>query len=356
LGTNALAGGVSIELGRERPQVTVSFTSKGIDLAELKDSEGAGENAEVPAQHARMTFERPFNFDGLDMVDLKMSLSAASLTAWGLTVEDLSTEAALSNGMVTLESLQMRIAGGELDLECRMDASTGESPSLSANLQGSDIDVGALLETLSGADELEGCPTEISLALKASGDSPAAMVDDLDGRLRVVVGAGQLNRKDLDRLIGDVFVNVLNTVNPLRSREATTRLECLVVNAPIREGILVIDHTAAFETRKAGVSVGGLIDLATGKMDLRVKPKAKEGLGLGMGVYPSLVRIQGTVWEPKIQVDPKGVAGAGVCLGIDVATFGMRALASGILSRISAGKVCEYALGEEMQTYEESQE
>ncbi len=145
-------------------------------------------------------------------------------------------------------------------------------------------------------------------------------------------------------MLGDVFTGVINTIDPFHTEENTSELKCLVVNVPVKDGIVLIDDTVAIETDKMGVSLAGFVNLNTEKIDLLARPMAKKGLGIGADLLSDLVRIRGTLSKPQTEIDPVGVAKTTVFRGIDVATFGLTALASGLVSKISADQMCAEAL------------
>jgi len=95
-----------------------------------------------------------------------------------------------------------------------------------------------------------------------------------------------------------------------------------------------------------GVSVAGLVNLATQRMGLLAQPRAKEGLGLGANLISDAVRLSGSLSEPRTELDAAGVVRTGIFLGIDVATLGMTTLAGGLISKSSADQMCEEALQE----------
>ena len=212
------------------------------------------------------------------------------------------------------------------------------------NLNASGIDLGELLKTVSGKEDLKGGRTEVVADLQASGWSPAKLASTLKGHVRVSVGPGRVYNRNLDDLLGDVFAGVINTIDPFYVKENNSELKCLVINVPVKDGIILIDDTVALETNKVGVSLAGLVNLNTEKIDLLARPMAKKGLGIGADLLSDLVRIRGTLSKPQTEIDPVGVAKTTVLRGIDVATFGLTALYRGQTSKLSADQMCAEAL------------
>jgi hypothetical protein len=220
-----------------------------------------------------------------------------------------------------------------------------ENTKILINLNASGIDLGRLLNAVSGKEDLKGGLTEVVADLQASGRSPAKLASTLKGHVRVSVGPGQVYNRNLDDLLGDVFAGVINTIDPFHTKENKSELKCLVINVPVNDGIVLIDDTVALETNKVGVSLAGFVNLNTEKIDLLARPMAKEGLGIGADLLSDLVRIRGTLSKPQTEIDPVGVAKTTVLRGIDVATFGMTALYRRQASKLSADQMCAEALG-----------
>ena len=195
-----------------------------------------------------------------------------------------------------------------------------------------------------GKEDLKGGLTEVVADLQASGRSPAKLASTLKGHVRVSVGPGQVYNRNLDDLLGDVFADVINTIDPFYTKENKSELKCLVINVPVKDGIVLIDDTVALETKKVGVSLAGFVNLNAEKIDLLARPMAKKGLGIGADLLSDLVRIRGTLANPQTEIDPVGVAKTTILRGIDVATFGLTALYRGQTSKLSADQMCAEAL------------
>jgi len=118
-----------------------------------------------------------------------------------------------------------------------------------------------------------------------------------------------------------------------------------VVRVPVRDGIVDVDRTLAMETTRAAMSVSGTVNLRDEGLDLGVNLVGRRGLTLGIGTFSGLVRVRGTIGEPKIVADAVGVAGAAATVAGAVVTSGLSLLAQGIISQIAADRsTCKTAL------------
>ena len=346
MGKSSLTGKFETDMGAKRPKIKGTISAKLIDIAELKGSGNkTAKKAKVSGAGSRLIPAEPIAFPPLDMADINLTISIEKLlTAHNLTIQNLQTNIVLAGGRLSLKPSKMHIAGADVNFKGDAEGLGRKNTKILVNLNASGIDLGRLLNTVSGKEDLKGGRTEVVADLRASGQSPAKLASTLKGHVRVVVGPGRLNNRNLDNLLGDVFAGVINTVNPFYTEENTSELKCLVVNVPVKDGIVLIDDTVALETDKVGVSLAGLVNLNTEKIDLLARPKAKEGLGIGADLLSDLVHIRGTLSKPQTEIDPVGVAKTTIFRGIDVATFGLTALASGLVSKISADQMCAEAL------------
>ena len=346
MGKSSLTGKFETDMGAKRPKVKGTLSAKLIDITELKGSgKKVVDKTEVSGPGSRLMPAAPIAFPPLDMADINLNISIEKLLgARNLTIQNLQTNIVLAGGRLSLKPLKMQIAGTELNLKGDAEGLGREDAKFSTSLSATGIDLGQLLNTISGKEDLKGGRTEVVADLQASGRSPAKLASTLKGHVRVVVGPGRLNNRNLDDLLGDVFAGVIDTIDPFYTEENKSELKCLVINVPVKDGIVLIDDTVALETDKVSVSLAGFVNLNTEKIDLLARPKAKKGLGIGADLLSDLVHIRGTLSKPQTEIDPVGVAKTTIFRGIDVATFGLTAVASGLVSKISADQMCAEAL------------
>jgi hypothetical protein len=73
-------------------------------------------------------------------------------------------------------------------------------------------------------------------------------------------------------------------------------------------------------------------------------------MGIGAGTLSSLMRIQGTLAEPRIGTDLEGLAKTGASIGAAVATGGLSLLAESVYGQVSADEYpCETALARKIE-------
>jgi uncharacterized protein involved in outer membrane biogenesis len=346
LGKSSASGRLTADFAGARPKLAGELAAPRIDLPELRGERGAratggGEGADS----GRVFSKEPLPLAALNAMDADVGVRIDRLVVTPeMLLEEVQGRLALDHGRLALRPLAMRIGGGEAKLVGSLDMSSGKSATLDATLAGSGIELGKMMAALGRGDDVSGGRTEVAASLRSSGGSMAALAGGADGHARVVVRAARVKGGSLDRLGGDVFVTLANALNPSRKTDPYTDLQCAVINVPIRDGVIVVDRTVAVETPKVGASMAGTVNLGTEQLDLSVRPQAKHGVGVSIGDLASLVKIEGTLKQPRVGVDMKGAAGAAAQVGIGVVTGGLSLLAKGLYDKATMDAPCETAL------------
>jgi hypothetical protein len=172
----------------------------------------------------------------------------------------------------------------------------------------------------------------------------------LDGDIRVEIGPGQVNNTVLDRVGADLLTQMISVAVPSGEKSNTTDFKCGVVRFAVTKGEAVADQTLVLETEKVLLKGGGLIDLKSEKLDLGAHLAPRKGIRLSAGTLSSLVRVQGTLAEPRLGTDLKGVVQTGAKVGIAFLTGGLSLLAESVYGQISEDEhPCQTALARKIE-------
>lgn len=152
-------------------------------------------------------------------------------------------------------------------------------------------------------------------------------------------------RNDAINLAGaDFAAQLVSSLNPFAEQEEFTVAECVVINLRVTDGVARSEKGIAFVTNRMEITSSGDIDFAKERLDLNIRPKAREGLGVGMGKLTQAVKITGPLSSPGIGIDAVGAVKTLGSLGAAFLTGGASLLAEGALERGKAtGDSCEAA-------------
>jgi hypothetical protein len=345
-GRSSVSGSVSYVMGCPRSKISVDLSAPLLDFAELVGTGTSEGTASKPssAQGGKLFSTESLPLGALKALDATADLRADTLVLpSGTRVQTLAVRAVLANGRLVVDPLSLTLGGGRISGSLRLDA--GRGPAFAAKLTGSSIELRALLGLAGVRAEVEGAPTDLSVALSGSGGSLHDWMAGLSGSVRIVVGPGRIKGAAVN-LGGDALTQAMDAVNPLRKSETSTDLRCAVINVPVEGGVLRLDHRVAAETSKINLVVGGTANLGTEMLDLGFRSKATQGLGMGLANFAGAARIWGPFTSPKLGLDAEGTAAAANTVRSLFRTRGRSLLQDRVKDLLTAGSPCKEALSE----------
>jgi hypothetical protein len=208
-------------------------------------------------------------------------------------------------------------------------------------LYATDVDT-EQISALQGDGMVQEGNININMELAGSGNSMREWIANTDGHLLLVINSGKVSQPVL-RLIGaDILWQVANIVNPFNRKRDYFEFECGVIGFRIRDGVARSNRWIATQSREVTVLGAGLIDLGSEEVQIALRPKAREGIGISASSLVKMVRIGGTIKDPKPEADPSGLLQSGASIGAAVFSGGLTILAQGLYDRFTANQdVCE---------------
>lgn len=346
MGDSVVRGSSTLRMIDGHPQLEAELQAQRLDLLPFQPDKSQQKSS-------RVFSTEKFDLSGLRAIDVNIGIQADTVLTRTAALEKLSAKIALHQGKLSVTPLSAGVAGGQMNGDITLDAS-GNIPALNARLELKNI-LPAELPAIQEKNLIREGRTHISFNGHGRGDSPAAIAGNLTGRLLVETGRGQLLSRTADLAGGDLLFSAFQMLNPLAEREATSQLVCGVLNFHIKEGIATADKGIALQTDKVNVLGSGVIDLRTEALDIRVRPRAREGVGIGLGTLSDSVYIRGTLANPTPAADAAGIARTAATVGGAVATGGLSLIARGLFDRaVASDTPCAVALGHaEAQTTRE---
>jgi len=352
VGGNTLTGRVAVDLGAERPRVVAELAAPLLDLTTSTGSATPViEQAAEPtgATRAGGVFSTtPLPLTGLAAADAQMSLSLDMLALREhADIGGVSVKALLADGRLTVEPIELRMPGGTLTGNVRLDAKGG----VSVELTGSGIDLGALVTILGGKARATGGSTDVRVDLRSKGRSLHEWAANLGGTIRIVVGPGRLEGEELDLGLG-VMKKILTLINPFHKEDKFTELRCAVVNVSLDSGVVDLTHRIVIVTTKLSAVASGKVDLGREVLDLDVYTKAALSLSAGVSNFAGIVKVSGPLSKPSFSLAAKGAATTSLSVGAAVATAGLSLIGENLVNKIIRRANCKDALAETVPTPE----
>jgi AsmA family protein len=339
-----LAGDMLVNIKDKRTALTANLSSNVIDLVPFTGKEEKQGKEEKKVTKKEKVFpSEPLPFESLKAVDANLDIKAKQIKTADLTMSDTVLSMKLNNGNLQIAKLNSNFGGGTLAMNMTLDASSGKSGTLETNLAVKNFQPSTLPDY---KDKFTGAKTDLDTSVKGSGNSIAAIMAGLNGKFIMQMGPGTFKSSSAGAATADAFTSLKNAIYKDGGSSGVTEIVCGVVNLNIKDGIATADKGIAINTSKMNIIGSGIIDLKTEKLDIGIDPQAREGVGISAGQLAELVRIGGTLAEPKAVPDTKAAVMAGVSAGAAVATGGLSIIAQGLFDKETADEdPCKTALG-----------
>jgi uncharacterized protein involved in outer membrane biogenesis len=317
VGGSDLAGNLLFVTGGERPKLSGDLHSKLLQFADLAPLIGADSNAskqrrgDATAQPAdKLLPVEPFRTERWRAMDADVKFSADRIVhGESLPIDSLSTHLQLNDGLLRLNPLRFGLAGGSVGSTLMLDGS--QSPMQGAiDLNARHLKLKQLFPTFepmrTSFGEING-----DAALKAHGNSVAALLGSADGELKLLMNDGAISKT----LLETAGLNVGNIVIGKLFGDKTVEINCAAADMAATNGLFDM-RLFVFDTSDAVINVDGTVNFATEQLDLDVKPHTK---GFRILSLRSPLYVKGTLKNPNVGVHagPLLARGAGaVALGV----------------------------------------
>ena len=269
VGQSDLSGHLTYTSGEPRPRLAGEMASRQLRLADLGPLLGADKREGPGASRpGKVLPDTPFATDRWNAMDLDLRFTGQKIVRQNdLPIENLSVHARLDDAQLTLDPLAFGVAQGRITSQVQLQA-RGGAP-LRAQVRGSvqGLRLSALFPKVElmkkSLGRLDG-----AVALQAKGNSIAKLAATSTGEAKLYVREGVLSAQMLDMAslnLGSVIVS------KLFGADKEVNLRCAVADFGLQDGRAQA-RTAKLSTDDAIVEATGQIDLASEKLDLRLKP------------------------------------------------------------------------------------
>jgi uncharacterized protein involved in outer membrane biogenesis len=341
---------------------------KRITLASVQtrvgENHGHGDITLVPGKPARLTLR--LNADTLDLTPLlaKAGKPAAKpkpaspdnklvIPNTPLDIkwpEDMQASADINIGHFRFKKLQVdnfnvegKLASGKLDIQPVKGLIHGGKINGSLLLQKQDNGVQAKLNLKATNTRLalqkppdipinKLPPSDIDISLSGHGRSLHDLAASANGHIQLVYGEGDIeNKTGVGLLTTSLLLEIFRTLIPFTKEEPVTQLQCGLVVADAKDGVLTTD-AMLLQTKRLLITSSGHLNLHDESLDFVFGTKPREGLGISIaGILNPYMKVAGTLSHWNLTLNPEGAAISG---GAAAATGGLSVLAGALWNRI----------------------
>jgi AsmA family protein len=302
---------------REHRSVRLALVSERLDFDDLGPLIGApprtvGENAsaEQRREAARLKASRqalpdkPLAAGRWRGLDLEATLVAKRvLHPPTLPIEALEARLRIADGVLTLEPLELKLAGGTAVATIRVDARATPMRG-TADVEFRALRLGQLFPTVEAMKKARGF-AHGRAKLAGTGDSVKALLGSADGRLSLAIDRGTISNLVLE-LVGLDAGEAMLIFATRRDREIP--LHCAVADFAFEKGIAAT-NVLVLDTPDTIVIGSGVVDLRNEALDLTLYPRPKDKSVLAAR---SPLHVRGPLRNPRVQPDASALAARGL--------------------------------------------
>lgn len=337
VGDSDLTGDASVDPSGDRPFLTADLVSRRLDFDDLGGFIGAppqtnkGETASAEQKvesaklhaSARVLPDDEFKLEKLRNMDADVKLQAQRINAPSLPIEAMTAHLFVDNGVLRLEPLDFKVAGGQISSVIKLDARSKVIASR-ARIQARGLQLPKLFP---GAKLTEDSTGRIagSLNLAGNGNSVAKMLATSNGDVGLMMGSGRIS----NLLLEYAGIDIAEALKFLITGDRVVPIRCAFADFEVKQGVMDT-RRLAFDTADTVIYGEGNVSLRDEKLDLRLKPQPKDRSFLSLRA-PLLVG--GSFKDPEFRPDYKRVT----LRGIAAAVLGSLAPPAALLALFESG-------------------
>ena len=252
VGENDIDGSFTADL-RGKPEVTGFLSSSYIDLASrLETSES--ESTVVEEQDTGLVFsDEPLDAEWLNAVNMNVEVRTGRLILRHTDVKDFHIGLKIWDGVLDIDPIVFRELDGDVYGKLHLGPQNG-AYNLDASLKVENMHVGLL-----GAEDQPRStvpPIDGQVEIRGSGRSLHELMASTNGRVAFTQGAGRVKDLITSQLFGDLFLQIIRTLNPLQSAQQYTNLQCAIYRINIEDGLATIENISIQSDRMTVVASG----------------------------------------------------------------------------------------------------
>jgi uncharacterized protein involved in outer membrane biogenesis len=285
-GESDLSGTYEVDLAPDRPFMRGNLHSKVLNLADL----GLVVGTDQPKDDGVLP-DAPFSPKRWGSVDADVSIKAGTINRpKQLPIENLTTRIQMKDRVLTLNPLEFGIAGGKLTGPVRLDGTKDTiKGDLRMRVQG--LQFAKLFPTLK---ENQGSAGDLSglIEISGTGNSVGKMLATSNGKVGVFMDGGEVSRFMMELVALDLW----GVAKVKLKGDEKIEVRCAIADFAVEKG-LMRTNALIFDTTVVKVEGGGVINLASEEMDLKLDPKPKHG---SIASLNTPLFVKGTFGEPKV--------------------------------------------------------
>lgn len=306
---NMITGTISADISNKIPYITADLQSSKIDLRSLQPTQPLAFNFSVfsTANAAEYVPANPIPYDILQTINGNIKLNIKELIVNNaMSANNISLKTSLNNGILSIKPLTLNFGNGNIELDATLNSQNKTLSLLlnSKNILLQDMHKEFIINGKGDFGILTGGKTTIHADLTSRGDTYRQLVQNLNGNLVLIVSESDIQTGALHFLTDSFIQQLLSVLNINTQKSTKVNVKCAVLNTNLGNGKANFPQSIAIQSDKLTLSSTGTINLINDKINFSIAPAFNFDSGMAQ-TLSSLIKIEGTVQQPKIKLDDK---------------------------------------------------
>ncbi len=317
IATNLITGTISADISQKIPQIKANLSSDFINVPSFNQQyptayEFSLIKSAAAAEPDFMNTALPYNL--LKDFNLNANISIKQLVINSdLSLSSIKSKILLSNGILSISPLNFNIGGGKASAEIVANA---DKKHLSINLSGNGIVLQQVAKSLNVSDGnsfgiISGGNTDIFAKLQSFGNTPNELIKNLDGQSIGILNESKVQYGKLNLMQSNLLSQVAQALQIYHQAKTKGTLKCAVIRADFKNGEAVFPQGIAIDSKDFTLISDGKINLSNHKINFSMRPSSRKLKDTNLSqAISSLIKVSGTVENPKIALDDAGAVKA----------------------------------------------
>lgn len=317
---NTISGNVEITSPKALPYIKLNIKGEGFNLMdfqkknEVKKSEGKKVDlgnwfiGSAEASELMANTVIPYQYLKMANADISANLKTLTLNK-DISLSDVKINASLKKSVLNAVIQNITAGGGTVSGNISLNA---DKKTMSTDISGKNIILQQLYKPLNTSDNevsfKEGGKSNLLIKINTSGSNTDQYLANMNGQIIALVDKSVLQIKSLEKLQGNVLVQLLNMIN-ININNKNTKLKCAVVRGDISGGVVKFPKGIAVDANDFYLVADGKVNMQNDKINLDLQPFSGKITDVNISnVLGGLVKITGTIKNPKLGINQTSTA------------------------------------------------
>ena len=321
------SGSASINSPKSLPYIKLNINSNNLDLQKLQFAQNEPEKiidfllSSAQASSLMANTPIPYQYFGMANADVALNVKKMQVNS-DISLADIVADLNLKNSVFKANIKSLKAGDGNITGTMTVDA---KNQTAAADMKVANVILQKLYAPYAKADNpylyiKSGGVVNGLIKVTTSGKNTDAYLSNLTGQVIVFADKSVVNIKSLDRLKGNIIVQILDNLKLNITKQDMT-MKCAVVRTDIQSGRMNFPKGIVLNAKEFYIVADGNINLQNDSLNLSLQPFSGKITDVNISsLLGSLLKIKGTITQPKLSINQtqtaKSVIGAIASAGV----------------------------------------